>query len=97
MNGQTLEESGIDTTGTGTHGTVTVKANPKVTFKTATIQGAAQEIASDERNHVQFLRAAIQGWRYTPVAMPDVNLLDSFNALAKAAGLGDTFDPSRTN
>ncbi len=93
VNGQTLEESGIDTSGTGTHGTVTVKSNPKVTFSNTDIAGAAAEIASDERNHVQYLRQAIQGAGATPAAMPDVDLLNSFNALAVAAKLGDSFDP----
>ena len=93
VNGQTLEQAGIDTSGTGTHGTVTVKTNPQVSFSSATIMGAAQEIAADERNHVEFLREAIQGAGSTPAAMPDVDLLNSFNALSKMAGLGDTFDP----
>ena len=93
VDGVTLEASGIDTSGTGTHGTVTVKASPKVTFSSTTIGGAAVEIAQDERNHVQFLRAAIAESGATPAAMPDVDLLNSFNALAKLAGIGDTFDP----
>ena len=80
VNGQTLEQAGIDTSGTGTHGTVTVKSGPQVPFKTSIIMGAAEEIAADERNHVEYLREAIQGAGATPAAMPDVDLLNSFNS-----------------
>ena len=88
--GLTLEASGIMTDGTGTHGTVIVKDNPKVTFNTTVYGQAAAEIAQDEQNHVKFLRAALGA---STAAMPTVDLLNSFNALAQAAGLGDTFDP----
>ena len=88
--GMTLEQIGIETTGTGTHGTVTVKDNPMVTFNTTVYGQAAAEIAQDEQNHVKFLRAALDE---NTAAMPNVDLLNSFNALAVAAGLGDSFDP----
>ena len=93
VNGVTLEESGVDTSGTGTHGTVTVKANSKVTFSSATTAGAAAEIAQDERNHVIYLRQAIAASGATPAAMPNVDLLNSFNTLAQVATIGDSFDP----
>ena len=93
VTGQTLEERGVDVSGTGTQGTVTVKANPAVPFQSPTIQGIAQEIASDELNHVKYLRAAIAEAGATPAAQPAIDLLNSFNALSSLAGLGDSFDP----
>lgn len=95
--GMTLDQIGIPTkSGATTGGTVTVKANPKVNFSTPSLQQFASEIALDEQNHVKFLQSALGA---NAVAMPDLDLMNSFNALAIAAGLGSTFDPfaSETN
>lgn len=79
------------TTGTGTRGNVT--GGRAVQFKTAAIRKFAQEIASDEKQHVAFLRTALGG---AAVSRPAISLDASFTAAAVAAGLiakGQTFDP----
>ncbi len=96
--GQTIDQvgqTGIALTGVGTQGTVTTKAGGpascKVPFKDTTIASYATEIALEERNHVAFLRGALST---AAVAQPAIDLLNSFNGLAKLLNLGLTaFDP----
>jgi hypothetical protein len=91
--GQSITSLGIGITGSGTQGGITIKASPQVPFVSAATQQYGLEIAQEERNHVTFLRAAITAAGGTPVARPAIDLLNSFNGLAVAAGLGASFDP----
>jgi hypothetical protein len=67
-----------------------VKSGAKVSFTTPSLQQFATEVATDEQNHVKFLQTALGA---NAVGMPNIDLMNSFNALATAAGLGSTFDP----
>jgi hypothetical protein len=80
--------TGLTSVDAGGAGTVT--SGRAVTFSSDAIRQYAQEIADDELAHVRFLRSALGA---SAVPRPDINLVSSFNAAAKAAGLGDTFDP----
>ena len=93
--GQTIDQAGLGITGTGTQGTVTTKQGGpsacKVPFANSLVQSYAQEIATEERNHVKFLRGALGS---SAVAQPAIDLYNSFNTLASLLGLGlSSFDP----
>ena len=83
--------SSADINGVGATGGVIGGA--PVPFKTPAIQQYATKIADDEQAHVQFLRSALGG---AAVARPEIDLYNSFNTAAVAAGLvpaGGTFNP----
>ena len=93
VDGTGLEAHGIGVNGSGAPGGVTIKSNPKVAFANEAVREYALEIANDEKNHVAALRATIQALGGVPAARPKIDLLNSFNTLASAAGIAPTFDP----
>jgi hypothetical protein len=95
--GKTIDQVGIGigagtaTTGGGT--VVTKSGGPTsclVPWTLPAIQAYATETAQEERNHVTFLRGALGS---AAVAQPNLDLYNSFNALASAAGIAASFDP----
>jgi hypothetical protein len=64
-----------------------------VPFENPTLEQFAQEIAADEKAHVEFLRSALGS---LAVAEPKIDLKTSFQTLAILAGIidaDDTFNP----
>ncbi|WP_224387672.1 ferritin-like domain-containing protein [Pseudonocardia sp. ICBG1293] len=89
VTGNGLKDSQID--GKGELGGVT--GGYKVSFETKLGRQYAEEIAQDERAHVDFLRAALGDAK---VARPEIDLQEAFTAAARAAGVvgaNETFDP----
>jgi hypothetical protein len=75
----------------GTAGSVTLKPSfAKVPFASSIIQSYAAETAIEEGKHVLFLQNTLGK---VAVSMPDIDLFNSFNALATLANIGTSFDP----
>jgi hypothetical protein len=93
VNGVTIDKLGspVPITGTGTQGVVVTKPNfAAVPFVSATIKAYAIETSIEETKHVLFLQGALGA---AAVAQPQIDLFNSFNALAMGAGIAPTFDP----
>jgi hypothetical protein len=89
INGTGLPATDIN----GVGATGNVIGGAPVPFKTPAIQQYATSIANDELAHVEFLRAALGS---AAVARPTIDIFNSFNTAALAAGLiqpGQTFNP----
>ena len=87
--------SNAEITGTGILGPVA--GGRQIAFDTQLIRNFANELARDERGHVQSLRATITDvLGGTPIARPAIDLAFAFTLAARSAGLvgpNDTFDP----
>ena len=95
--GMGLEALGIGVDGSDGReaGPVIVKptGSTQVPFQSDAIRQYAEEIAKDEESHVVFIRKALASLGLPYVAQPEIDLYNSFNTLAQAAGLGASFDP----
>jgi hypothetical protein len=75
----------------GTAGSVTLKPSfAAVPFASSIVKAYATETAVEEGKHVTFLQNTLGK---VAVSMPNIDLFNSFNALAALAGIGSTFDP----
>ena len=91
--GNDLTTNGAEVYGTGTQGEVIIRPAPQVPWSNPLIQQYANEIAADELTHVNFLRSALYEAGLPYYAQPTLDLYNSFNTLAAAAGIGSSFDP----
>jgi len=74
----------------GTSNVVITPTTTQIPNLTTAQQNYIYEIAQNELDHVRFLRSALGT---AAVARPVIDLRDSFNAAASAAGIGSSFNP----
>jgi hypothetical protein len=67
-----------------------VTGGTQVPFKTSGFLQIAKELANDEQAHVRYLRKVLGS---AAVSRPALDLTNSFNAAAAAAGFGPSFNP----
>ncbi len=79
VTGAGLAANGIPTSGTGSTGTVSVKANAAVPFVNPLVHQFAMELATDEQKHVVDIRNVLSSLGAMPIAEPAIDLLNSFN------------------
>lgn len=83
--------SGLSSADTGNASTtVTVPNTTQVPGLTTAQKDYIYEIAQNELDHVRFLRSALGSGA---VSRPNIDLMNSFNAAASAAGIGSSFNP----
>ncbi len=83
--------SGLSAADTGnSSATVTVPASTMIPNLSTAQQNYIYEIAQNELDHVRFLRSALGS---SAVSMPNIDLMNSFNAAAMAATIGPAFNP----
>jgi hypothetical protein len=83
--------SGLSATDTGNATTtVVVPSTTMVPGLTTVQQKYIYEIAQNELDHVRFLRSALGS---DAVSRPNLDLMNSFNGAASAAGIGSSFNP----
>jgi hypothetical protein len=83
--GMTIDQTGIDISGSGTLGAVT--GGSQLAFTNPLVTTGATELAKDEQAHVILLRRAIFSAGGTPIARPAINL----NALGFGFGSQNDF------
>jgi ferritin-like protein len=82
-----------DTSGFGVAGPVLVGTEDPIQFRNPIIKAIAEQLASDELAHLRVLRALAASVGLTPPARPTIDLINSFELLADAAGLNRRFNP----
>ena len=70
-----------------------VTGGTTVSFGTPIYQAVCEELASDERHHVEDLRTAISAQGGTPVDRPAIDFTNGFSAFGLAVGLSPGFNP----
>jgi hypothetical protein len=71
----------------------TVTGGSQVAGLTSQQQDFINELAYAEQQHVRFIRSTLTAAGATPISMPNIDIVNSFNALASAAGIGSAFNP----